>query len=88
MASIWASPLVADGKVYIADEDGDVVVFALAREKKILAENQMPQPVYGTPTADDGILYIATRTHLIAIGFPPREEKSAEATPSGSPASP
>jgi outer membrane protein assembly factor BamB len=88
MASIWASPLVADGKVYIADEDGDVVVFALAREKKILAENQMPQPVYGTPTADDGILYIATRTHLIAIRFPPREEKSAEATPSGSPASP
>ena len=82
MASIWASPLVADGKVYIADEDGDVVVFALAREKKILAENQMPQPVYGTPTAEDGILYIATRTHLVAIGFPPPEEKSAQ-TPTG-----
>ncbi len=78
LASIWASPLVADGKVYLADEDGDVVVFALSREKKILAENQMNQAVYSTPTAADGFLYIATQTYLVAIGFPPEEGKSTE----------
>lgn len=69
LAPIWASPLVADGKIYLADEDGDVVVFALSRQKKILAENQMDQSVYGTPTAGDRLLYIATRTHLVAIGL-------------------
>ncbi|MCS7304564.1 MAG: PQQ-binding-like beta-propeller repeat protein [Thermoguttaceae bacterium] len=78
LASVWASPLVADGKIYIADEDGDVLVFALSREKKILAENQMLQAVYATPTALDGFLYIATRTHLVAIGFPPEQRKAPE----------
>jgi len=78
LASIWASPLVADGKVYLADEDGDVVVFALSREKKILAENSMGQALYGTPTAVNGLLYIASRTHLIAIGFEDNAEKSTE----------
>ena len=35
-AHIWGSTLVADGKVYIGDEDGDVAVFAASKEKKLL----------------------------------------------------
>lgn len=77
LAPIWASPLVANGKVYIADEDGDVVVFALQRQKKILAENPLPEAVYSTPTASDGLLYIAARTYLIAIGFPGQQAQPA-----------
>lgn len=88
LASIWASPLVADGKIYLADEDGDVVVFALSREKKILAENHMDQAVYGPPTAIDGVLYIATRNYLAAIGFAADRTPSAEKPSPDAPASP
>ena len=38
-AAIWGSPMVVDGKVYLGDEDGDVVVLQHGNEKKILAEN-------------------------------------------------
>ena len=33
-ASIWGSPFVADGKVYLADEDGDIVVLEHGKELK------------------------------------------------------
>lgn len=35
LASVWASPIIADGKVYIGDEDGDVAVFRLSADPKI-----------------------------------------------------
>jgi outer membrane protein assembly factor BamB len=38
-AHIWGSTLVADGKVYVGDEDGDFVVFAAEKQKKILSAN-------------------------------------------------
>ena len=36
-AAMWSSTLVADGKVYLGDEDGDVVVMQHGREKKIIS---------------------------------------------------
>jgi outer membrane protein assembly factor BamB len=70
LAAVWGSPLVADGKVYLADEDGDVAVFAVGREKKLLAENHMTDAIYGTPIAAGGVLYMMTRGELVAIEAP------------------
>ena len=39
-AHMWGSTLVADGKVYCGDEDGDFVVFAASKEKKILSTDE------------------------------------------------
>src|SRR5690606_24731843 len=39
-AHMWGSTLVADGKVYVGDEDGDLVVLAATKEKKILSERE------------------------------------------------
>ena len=33
-AAVWGSPLVVDGKVYLGDEDGDVVVLQAARRRR------------------------------------------------------
>ncbi|MEO0109005.1 MAG: PQQ-binding-like beta-propeller repeat protein, partial [candidate division WOR-3 bacterium] len=79
LAAVWAGPLVADGKVFVADEDGDVCVFALSAEPKLLAENNMEESVYGTPVAVDDTLYIATTSHLVAIGKTGGEEDKAGA---------
>ena len=68
MASIWGSPLVAGDKIFLGDEDGDVVVLRLARKLEVLAENSMGEAVYSTPTCAGNTLYLATRTYLAAIG--------------------
>jgi outer membrane protein assembly factor BamB len=67
-AHMWGSTLVADGKVYAGDEDGDVVVLAASKEKKVLRELNLDAPVYSTPIVANGTLYIASNTHLYAIG--------------------
>ncbi len=66
-AAIWGSPYVVDGKVYLGDEDGDVVILKTGKTKEVLFETNMESAVYTTPVAKDGVLYIVTRNRLIAI---------------------
>lgn len=65
-AGVFGSTLVADGKVYIGDDKGRVTVFALDKEKKILAVNRLDSAIYTTPVAANGTLYIATERTLYA----------------------
>lgn len=67
LAAVWGSPTVTDGKVFLGDEDGDVVVLEHGKKKKVLAEMNMHNAVYTTPVAAKGVLYIANRTKLFAI---------------------
>ena len=66
-AAIWGSPFVADGKVYIGDEDGDVAVFRTGKQMDLLYEVNMGSAVYTTPVANNRVLYIASRNTLFAI---------------------
>ena len=43
-------------------------MLACSREKKLLALNRLDGPIYTTPVAANGVLYIATRKQLYAIG--------------------
>ena len=36
-SAVWGSPMAADGKIYLADEDGDVRIFAISKEMKKLS---------------------------------------------------
>ena len=68
-AAMWSSTLVADGKVYLGDEDGDVVVIKHGRDPKptVLATNEMGSSVYSTVITANGVMYIMTRNNLYAI---------------------
>jgi outer membrane protein assembly factor BamB len=66
-AHIWGSTLVADGKVYIGDEDGDLEVFEASKEKKLLSVTNLGAPVYSTPVTANGVLYVSSNTHLFAF---------------------
>ena len=66
-AAIWGSPFVADGKLYIGDEDGDVAVLKAGDKLEVIHEVNMGSAVYTTPVARDGVLYIASRNKLFAI---------------------
>ncbi|HVY72262.1 MAG TPA: PQQ-binding-like beta-propeller repeat protein [Verrucomicrobiae bacterium] len=76
----WASPLVADGKVYLGTRSGDFYVWAAQREKKLLSHIEIGTPVSGTVTAANGSIYLATMNHLFAIAkkAPPAPKTGAE----------
>jgi outer membrane protein assembly factor BamB len=66
-AAIWSPPLVADGKVYIADEDGDIAIFQASAQIEPVREINMLNTCYTPPTASQGVLFIASKDHLFAI---------------------
>jgi outer membrane protein assembly factor BamB len=66
-AAIWGSPVVIDGKVYLGDEDGDVVVLEAGPEKKLIAEMNMGSSVYATPVPANGALFLMNRNQLFAL---------------------
>jgi len=59
--------MVIDGKVYLGDEDGDVVVLAAGKEKKILAENTLGSSVYSSAVPANGALFFMNRNQLWSL---------------------
>jgi outer membrane protein assembly factor BamB len=79
-AAVWGSPISIDGKIYLGDEDGDIVILQEGKTKKVLAEINMASSVYSTPVPANGTLFIANRNQLFALA----EQKAA--TPATTPA--
>jgi outer membrane protein assembly factor BamB len=67
LAAIWGSPIVIDGKVYLGDEDGDVIVMEAAKAEKVIATMNMGSSVYSTPVPANGTLFIVNRNQLLAL---------------------
>jgi len=65
--TVWASPLVADGKVYIGTRGGGFWIFRASAKKEILSSVRLGAPVSGTATAANGVLYVATMKRLFAV---------------------
>lgn len=74
LAPVWGSPRVADGKVYVGDADGDVVVLREGRKREVLAEVNMEAPIHSTIAARNGVLYVMTAERLFALALPALEE--------------
>ena len=65
----YASPVVGDGKIYIAAERGSVVVIDAGQELKVLATNKLDEPIMATPALVDGKIYVRSDSHLYAFGL-------------------
>ena len=63
----WASPLAADGKVYLGTRSGSFYIFAASKEKKVFSTIDLGLPISSTTVAANGVLYLATMTHLYAV---------------------
>ena len=63
-----ASPLFADGRIYLFDEDSVTTVLEPAREFKVLASNRLAdEQLMASPAAVEGSLFIRTATSLYRI---------------------
>ena len=63
-----ASPIAADGRIYLSSEDGDLFVVRSGREFTLLATNSMGEPLMATPALADGHMYVRGSRHLFAVG--------------------
>jgi outer membrane protein assembly factor BamB len=63
----YASPVAGDSKVYFASSRGVVVVLQAGDTFKVLARNDLEEPVYATPALVDGTIYLRAGQHLYAF---------------------
>jgi outer membrane protein assembly factor BamB len=63
-----ASPVAADGKIYLANEDGEMLVIAAGQKFSHLATNTMGELLMATPALSDGVMYVRSSASLFAIG--------------------
>jgi outer membrane protein assembly factor BamB len=64
LGNYFASPVAADGKIYVASEDGKVAVIEAGPQWRILRINEMDGACTATPAIVEGRLYIRTRNSL------------------------
>ena len=63
-----ASPVGADGKVYLVIETGEVVVLAAGKEPRVLARNRLEGRSLATPAISGGQIFIRTDGHVVSLG--------------------
>jgi len=63
-----ASPVAADGRVYLSNEDGEMLVVAAGRQFRLIGTNTMGEPLMATPALSDGVMYVRSASTLFAIG--------------------
>jgi outer membrane protein assembly factor BamB len=63
-----ASPVAADGRLYLASEDGRIYVVRAGRRFELLAVNDMHEVCMTTPAPVGDLLIVRTRGHLYALG--------------------
>lgn len=63
-----ASPVAADGKIYITSEEGDVFVVKAGRTFQLLATNPLGEIGMASPAISEGVIYFRAGKSIMAIG--------------------
>jgi outer membrane protein assembly factor BamB len=64
----FASPLLADGRIYIASDRGTVTVIKAGDSLDVIARNELGEPIIASPAISDNALYIRSSGQLWAFG--------------------
>jgi outer membrane protein assembly factor BamB len=62
-----ASPLYADGRIYLLNDNGDTTVIQPGRQYKELAHNELGEPTQASLAVSGGKLFLRTGKHLYCI---------------------
>jgi len=64
----YASPVAADGKIFLCSEKGKTAVLRAGEDWETLSVNDFDEPIYATPAIADDTLYLRTAQALYAFG--------------------
>jgi outer membrane protein assembly factor BamB len=62
-----SSPVAAGGRVYVSNEEGETFVIQAGPQFEILSRNSLGELLLSTPALADGVMYVRTRGHVVAI---------------------
>jgi outer membrane protein assembly factor BamB len=63
-----ASPVAADGKIYLSNEDGEILVIGAGATFRHIATNSMGELLMATPALSEGVMYVRSSASLFAVG--------------------
>ena len=66
-----ASPVAADGRIYLSNEDGEMLVIAAGPTFTHLGTNSMGESLMATPALSQGVMYVRGSHTLFAISSRP-----------------
>ena len=64
---VYASPVAADGKVYLAGLEGQVAVVKAGAQWEVLGVNDLDDEIWASPAIVDGHLYVRTKGKLFSF---------------------
>ena len=64
----WASPVLADGRIYILSEDGVTLVLRPGPKYDEIARNGIEETCFASMAVSQGHFYIRSAKHLYSIG--------------------
>ena len=63
-----ASPIASDDKIYLSNEDGEILVVSAGEKFSHIATNSMGELLMATPALSDGVMYVRSAESLFAVG--------------------
>jgi outer membrane protein assembly factor BamB len=63
-----ASPVAGNGRLYLAGENGEVLVIEAGDTFREPVANEVGEPIMATPAISNGVIYVRGARHLFAIG--------------------
>jgi outer membrane protein assembly factor BamB len=70
--SYFGSPVRVDDRIYCISREGELVVLAAADKYRLLARINLEEPSSSTPAVANGVMYLRTLSHVMAIGPRPK----------------
>ena len=71
---IWATPVAADGHLYVVNHDGLIQVVRLGEQGELVGTSQIDRGILASPAVADAALYFRSDAHLWKIAFPRASE--------------
>ena len=73
-----ASPVAADGKLYLSSEDGDVFVVKTGPKYELMATNPMGEVLMATPAISDGMIFVRGQHSVFCVAESAANPKAAK----------
>ena len=68
LGEYYASPVAADGKVFLANAEGKITVLKASAQWEVLGVNDLGDEIHSTPALSGGRLYVRTRSSIYCFG--------------------